>query len=181
MGRANGIDIWPIGRDVEQSAWVESCSLKPLERIKPKHLTQYRNLDRYESDRVGFIWGSFADEQLDLSQNGVELQSQDLIAFLTTLYQVPEFARHRQLENAKKYLKPDGVIYIQDFAKLESDDATMLDFPEHQFEEKFGYRGFVFENAHPERGFQEVWRFSNGRCAAITVNLGAACLGQFLR
>lgn len=186
------IDIF-FPDDPSNKNWAFANSFYPKELADPKKVARYRRLSDANVPGVAFARADFSAEDPEpqfLTQDqqyrmhiGDTLKESDyeIISTLTMLYQLSPDERRQWFVNCKDYLKPDGIIVVSDFASLKdlhenSCPTDSLNF-DVKWTDEFSYRTFVYDKATPEKGFQEVFRWLNGRCRKVQITGSAALRG----
>src|SRR5258706_9136232 len=82
----------------------------------------------------------------------------------TFMYQLEHY-QAKIMETARKILKPDGVVVIQDFAQKNL-DPSRLDFQGSWFNTPYTYRTFVY-GAVTDWKMMEALQWKNGRCTEV--------------
>ncbi len=179
--------------DPSNKNWAFANSFYPKELADDHKVAKYRRISEANVPDVAFARADFSADDPDpvyIKQDahfrvslGGELNKHDydIVSTLTTLYQFSPEERRQWLINCKEYLRPDGVIVMSDFAVLREDVNTdhptdKLDF-DVNWTDNYAYRTFVYDNKQPEKGFQEVYRWLNGRCKKVQIVGSAAVRG----
>ncbi len=182
IGESVGVDKTPpvsLKDDNDTFQWIFACSLTPSEYMDKERKAQFYNLLAYKPEGVHFQQADFAEDGVTIEvPSGIE--GFNMATFCTVIYQIPTSERDKVIANAKRHLLPNGIIVVQDFVNVDPDDPHNLVFPEHWFYEEYGYRTLVLDMQNEEVGFQEVFRWRNGRCHDLAPNVGAACLQQLI-
>lgn len=136
--------------------WRFACSFYPNE------LDGIEDLQKFEakirgSQRVRFIQGDLLSATFDLKQKS------DVLILSTILYQLGRQDQTRLMERARDWLKPQGILIVQDFAEKDPKDPAHLDFSESWFGREFSYRTFVASTI-TQWAFNEALQWNNGRC-----------------
>lgn len=179
--------------DPSNKNWAFANSFYPKELADPRKVARYRRLSDANVPGVAFARADFSAEDPEpqyLMQDQqyrmhvgdtLKKHEYDVISTLTMLYQLSPEERRQWFVNCKDYLKPDGVIVVSDFAALKDLDESACPTDSLNFDVKwtdeFSYRTFVYDNATPEKGFQEVYRWLNGRCRKVQITGSTALRG----
>lgn len=162
-------DIFDYRTDPEILPWVISNTLRPLEQLdetKTARLRALANIDDVEG--VTFLPGDFAADPDNHSERHIKFpdiprdQQFDIGLFLTVWYQTPPDEQQIMLDNMLRFMKPDGLVIVQDKAMPSPDNPMELQFF-HDFD-NYHYHTLVWDLAQPDLGFQELFLWSNGRC-----------------
>ncbi len=183
IGESVGVDKVPmqlIENDPSTRQWVFACSFYPSELLDKRRYLQYILLGNYQPENIQFIQADFSTSDVEIDPPQDE-DGFDMVTFSTVLYQATPKKRETMIENAKRHLKPNGLIVVQDFVNTRRGDPSKLVFPRYWFKEEYGYRTLVFDMQDESAGFQEVFRWQNGRCRELAPNLGALCLQPLIQ
>lgn len=147
----------PDNEDVRR--WRFACSFYPSE------LDGIEDLQKFEakirgSQRVKFIQGDLLNATFDPKQRS------DVLILSTILYQLGRQDQTKLIERVRNWLKPQGILIVQDFAEKDPQNPSHLDFSESWFGRKFGYRTFIASQNLDWR-FQEILQWNNGRCSSV--------------
>lgn len=140
-------------------AWRLACSFYPQE------LNNLAAVEKFEtrikmSKMVKFIKADL------LKFRNLPKESVDVIILSTTLYQLNLQDQLIVLEQAKKLLRPNGFIIVQDFAIKSLANPNHLDFNESWFGKSFSYRTFITGKKTAWK-FLELFQWDNGRCQIV--------------
>ena len=164
LGPSVGIDIMHP-RDVSNKEWARSCSFYPSELLIDQRREEYDLLDTAEPPQVGFYAADFSEFDHDDFNANSQTTKFDLVTFSTVLYQVSdEGQRQKMLDNARRLLKPHGLIVVQDFATVDPNDKTKMVFHPNWFEHTYLYGTMVIDPLDPTGQVHDVFRWENGRC-----------------
>ena len=149
--------------DPETKKWRRAC-------LYTQELTNAAKIDRFEdsikqSNNVNFMQADLRELPIGNDQNQISEESQDVVIISTLCYQMPE-QQKSILGQARKILKPDGIIIIQDFAQTDSSNPNGLDFDVNWFGQPYAYRNFVLSQK-TDWTMKEILRWKNGRCASV--------------
>ncbi len=174
FGNSYGIDSLNVEEDFLSSLWVISNSFKPGELLpESNRKARFMELWRKKPEStVEFITGDFGDSQLEVSHPELN-QGFNMISFFTVLNQHDPGMRQKMLNQAQKMLAKNGVILVQDFAYPDPNNAHELIFPNNW--DAWQYRTLMYDSAS---GFQEIFRWQNGRCSAGALGAGKLILGN---
>jgi len=164
LGPSIGIDIMHP-RDVSNKEWARSCSFYPSELLLDQRREEYDLLDTAEPPQVGFYAADFTHfDHEDFSKES-PVKKFDMVTFSTVLYQISDEAqRQKMLDNARRLMKPNGLIIVQDFVTVDPADNTRMVFHPNWFEHTFLYATMVIDPLDPTGQIREVFRWENGRC-----------------
>jgi len=147
--------------------WPIAGSLYPSERkdaLLAQRFNQLMNLGRVAG--VNFVHGDFLDMNNGKLPGKHGQKKFDIVSLITMEYQhSAEEEQQIILENALRFLKPNGLIVVQDFANINPQNPLKLDFPDSWFNEPFLYKAMIFDPLEPEKGFQLFIQWINGRCS----------------
>lgn len=139
--------------------WRMACSFYPQE------LSNLSVIQDFEDRIKGVQKVVFLKANL-LTFKKLPKKSVDAVILSTTLYQLNLQEQLTILAQAKKLLKGNGLIIVQDFAVKSLANPTHLDFNESWFGNKFSYRTFI-ASQKINWEFLEVFQWNNGRCQVI--------------
>jgi hypothetical protein len=163
LGPSIGIDAIHAD-DANNKEWARSCSFYPSELLNDHRREEYDLLEMAHPPQVGFYQADFADLDIDDLLRQSPSERFDIVSFSTVLYQVSEEQRATMIANARKLLKPSGLIVIQDFVTLDEQDHTKLVFHPNWFEYSYIYTTVVIDPLDTTGRAHEVFRWENGRC-----------------
>lgn len=147
----------------ETKIWRLSCSLYPQELgLLPK-------IEEFEERIKGSRRIQFLQADL-LRYDGLRPVVSDVVILSTVLYQLHRAEQMKFLKQAKQFLKPGGIIIVQDFAQKDPTNPTHLDFSESWFGREFTYRTFITQEQRDWK-FAELLQWSNGRCEIVRAGL----------
>jgi len=184
IGPSVGIDIIDP-REEGNKEWVRTSSHYPKEWLNDALVEQYDVLDLAEPPGIDLFQGDFSEfnrpeepgeptpqERFDRLYPGKKF---DVVSFCTVLNQVHPIAAQMMMRHAEQYLKPNGIIVIQDFAKVPARYEHTLVFDEHWFSRNFPYTTIVYDPATST--FHELFLWENSRCDLMTIAPGIGALG----
>lgn len=172
VGDSTGVDIHPIN-DEDSKEWAKACSFYPQELLDQRLVTNYDLLDYVEPTRanIRFYQANFGSlTRADIRSINRDKHKFDMVTFSTVLNQVSEEERESMLDNARKLIKPHGLIVVQDFARLRSERALGLQFYDNWFGRPYRYRTFIADNSDDFQSLHEIMRWDNGRCNKLQLN-----------
>lgn len=158
---------WAIDKDdpnIPMNAlWRKACQFYPSE------LDQLPDVLSFEERISKINTVSFVQADLLMWSNGhkqdrIPPKSCDAVIVSTVLYQVP-WEQHAIAVAAKKLLKPNGIIIVQDYAKKRPGDSGTLKFVGN-WSRPYSYRTFIYGRM-TKWHYWEVLRFLNGRCLEV--------------
>jgi hypothetical protein len=178
-----GVDITPL--DANSLDWVKSCSFYPSELLDEELVREFdtlalastglspskrlsKKLYSLHPQNLGFYHGDFSDDESMsnfLEQSPVE--KFHVVTFLTIMHQLSDEERTAMLKRAKDYLHPDGLIIIQDFARVNPDSPNQLEFPPDW--QPYLYRTIVIDPTKPNEGPRELLYWDWGRCEKVVL------------
>lgn len=138
--------------------WRLACSFYPQELGQREAIEQFE-INIQQSKKVQFLKTDLL--KADLPRNCV-----DVLILSTILYQLNLPEQLNILENAKRLLKPSGVIIVQDFAAKSLSNPAHLDFSESWFGQPFSYRTFL-AGKKTRWIFWEIFKWNSGRCQIV--------------
>jgi len=166
LGPSLGVDAWPL-RDLDVKQWARGSSFYPSELLIPGLLEKYDELDNLQVGNVGFLEANFTEKNF-----GNEAYKMfDIALFSTVLYQLSPEERDRMLVNALYWVKPNGLVIIQDFTETVEGKPLQLYFPDKRDGVPFLYKTIVLDPSRIEEGFKECIRWQTPRCRQMEVNL----------
>ncbi|CAN5692373.1 hypothetical protein BH23PAT2_BH23PAT2_02100 [soil metagenome] len=169
LGPSLGIDIVPIQVE-DNKEWARSCSFYPSELLDRKKVKAYDELDEAERQNVAFYHGDFSNLDVGDLERHSRVERFDIVTFSTVLYQVSPEKHETMFENAKKLLKPNGIILIQDFAEVDPDNNYKLRFFKNWFKEPYLYRTILLDPKIRDGSLIELFRWDNGRCNKLLLS-----------
>jgi len=179
IGLSYGVDIHDL-KSKEHARLTRSHSFYPSEIPDNDLVQEYDYLDGVEVPNVGFIQGDFANDELIESKFIPEQSGFDLIVFSTVLNELSEEDCWKAIVNGAHHVTADGLIIAQGFITVDPDEMTDLHFPSTWFDRPFPYRTLMLDMREIERGWQEIFRWENGRCKRLLSNLGGLTLNEHL-
>jgi SAM-dependent methyltransferase len=167
LNHAVGIDVIDA-KDYGNKEWARACTFYLLELLDITKVEKYDAIDMLQPPNVHFYQGDFTDFDLDDFAAQSPTDKFSMVVFSTMMYQA-ESDQQRQvmLENAKKLLKPSGIIVIQDFVSIDPNDSTKLIFHDDLAARPFIYKTLILDPADPKGEFYEVFVWKNGRCETL--------------
>lgn len=155
-------------QDPNEKAWRLACSFYPQE------LGQLADLMVFEASiasvhNVKFLQADLLALDVDHFNNGghtLPAEYFDAVAMNTLFYQLNPPEQKRVLEIARRSIKKDGLLIVQDFVKKDPIVSDGLQFLQNWFTELFPYRTFVCGESTNWR-FKEFLRWSDGRCNTV--------------
>jgi hypothetical protein len=189
IGRSVCIDAWPRN-DEEVRLFKRACSFDPPELLNPANLQDYERLDQHQSSNITYIEELFDHPGLFDPQDGSTVvtggaevsgppmyefgQEFSFVTICSLMYQLAEERRRRVFDNALRYSPPNGIVMVQDFTDWqppvdEQHPVEQLSFPSRWRDPSrpFSYRTMIFDKTQPDLGFQELFRWNNGRCQQL--------------
>jgi hypothetical protein len=177
-----GVDILP-GWDLNSREWIRSCSFYPSELLDLNRIEEFDrlvlansildkhnrtksglNISGVNMDRLSFYIGDFADRNSmrDFSHSPEAEAKFDVVTFITVMHQLSDMERTAMIDRAKNYLKPDGLIIVQDFMEINPDAPNGMDFPNHWY--PFLYRTAVIDPLESTSTPRDIVVWDYGRC-----------------
>lgn len=149
--------------DPLSKAWRLACSFYPIELSKMK---ETEKLEKRLSavQKVQFIQKDLLSEH----KREPLLPSNffDVIILSTICYQLTPQEQKFIIATAKKHLRDNGILIIQDFAHIKRNNPTELSFGVSWFGKPFAYRTFVCNKGATSK-MKELLRWENGRCRGV--------------
>lgn len=146
--------------DQEVRKWRFACSVYPKELTQIPSLKLFEERLREKSQKVSFLQADLV--HFDWLPESVT----DVVIISTTLYQLNPSDQEKFLDQAKRLLKPNGVLVVQDFARKDPQNPMFLDFSSSWFGKGFSYGTFL-ETARDNWKPLEALRWNNGRCTIV--------------
>lgn len=153
---------------LDTKKWRIACSFYPKEFNQVNSVLEFEERLR-KSRKVAF-------KKIDLTRvlpspngnNSRDISSSpfDAVIISSILYQMNSIEQEVVIERAKKVLKRDGIIIVQDFARKNALNSKILEFDDSWFNKPFGYRTFVSRSL-TEWKFLEVLQWDSGRCSEV--------------
>lgn len=145
--------------DPQVKLWMMACSFYPKELANVDNVKQMEKRLK-QSKKVRFL-----QEDLTSPSNLISDGYFDAVILSTILYQHLPEDRLAILEEAKRIINSQGLVIVQDFARIDSSEKGGLRF-ENAWFNNFGYRTFLSISDEPDR-FLEVFRWADGRCHQV--------------
>lgn len=155
-------------RDKLLQEWVRSCSFRPGELLDRLLVAHYDLIDQNETATgTEFAVADFTQPKLDLSSAGVFERSFGLVGTSAVKYHLTPKQRAAMFRNELRYVRPDGLIVVQDFASIRKNHPGELSYPKDIYSKSYQMGMFVYDPLVPHFGFREYWRWQTGRCTRI--------------
>ncbi len=144
--------------------WRHSCGFYPTELesgglqevlVLEERLSVDKAVRFYQGDLLALPIGSELSEAY-----------YDFVLINTMLYQLQSELQAKVIQNARKLLKPNGKLFIQDFAFKDTSSTTKLCFEGVEWGVKGNYRLFATGASNDDEMF-EVFKWNNGRCRQV--------------
>lgn len=172
LGASISVDIAEMD-DPETLLRIKSGSLNPKQQMKPSEIERYDTLDMAvpldisKKEIIRRYTGDFASLDLEDFAAHSPVDHYNVVMISTILYQLTEAEKNSVLNNAKKIVKPDGLIVVQDFAKIDKTDKTRLRFYNNWYR-PYQYRTLVLDQKSdtPDE-FLEILVWDSGRCEKV--------------
>lgn len=139
--------------------WRMACSFYPKELDEMNSILEFEKRIKL-SAKIQFIKKNLLKLKL-LPKFKV-----DVIILSTILYQLSLYEQLILLQKAKKLLKPEGMMIIQDFAAKNLANPRHLDFNDSWFSKTYSYRTFISSRKTGWK-FWEIFQWNNGRCRIV--------------
>jgi hypothetical protein len=176
IGKSLGVDKSMRKRhhDIE---WVRS-SHHPSQLADPACLEEFDLLDAVRTPKVTFRQVDIADP----SVTAVTLpggRPADIAFVSAMLYQLPPEQCAVAHEVIRNSVDPEnGVIVYQEFARVDPEDPSRLEFFEHWSD--YTYRTIIEDMRNPGE-LQEIFIWRTGRCREVQLGAGRLYVGEALR
>lgn len=120
--------------------------------------------------------------QHDTERLRAELGDQkfDIITMSTVQHQLSKQERRDMDRNAVSLLAPGGILFKKDFLSVSPSQPHAQRFFKN-WHQKGRYRGFVYDPAHTDMGWQEFCRNYDSRCKDIVVGSGRIAISGKMR
>lgn len=160
---AMGIDRWEL-LESTMKTWAKSCSFYPSELLGDMgRVQEFDYLEKHWPINLRFHCDDFAYFQHDAFEKkfpNPEDREYDMVLFSTILYQLGSQQIQQMLENARHYVKPDGLIVVQDFIEQINGRGEMTFAPKWS---KWTYGVWMQRMLDAEAGFQKYLTLDSGR------------------
>lgn len=165
-----GIDIVNFS-DPGAKWWARSNSGYPSEWLNPDLEAEFAWVDdEKEHENVRQLVADFSvRDSLDALE--LEQESYDVVMISTAAYELSPQRRSAAWKNALRYAKPDGIVIIQDFARVNK--AGAIRFYEEMFDKPFKYHVNVIDKSMPKPTKEPYLTYENGRCKKVRFESGA--------
>lgn len=183
IGPSVGVDLpFDERNERQERLWARACSFYPSELLNDNLRRRYVNFQNADTpDKVKIAYADArSPTQLD-SAVGVK-QKFDLVSLSTILYQLSPSNRICLLENAMKKAKKDGLLVVQDFAKVVDDHDGNLEFIDDWTKQSYSYRTNIIDMKHEGAGFKEAFAWESPRCrGGMQLNFGNPAVKKFFK
>lgn len=105
---------------------------------------------------------------------GLEPESYDVAIISSAHYEFPGGQRHKAWSNALRFLKPDGIVIVNEFAYV--DAAGHFRIHANFFDKLYKYSATVLDKANLDKGKQPFFLYDNGRASSLKLQAGALAL-----
>lgn len=158
--------------DSGQRLWVRVNTLRPDEQMDPEKVRIYDEIDAFTSDKIAFERADFAlPLNLPFPVTGDKKYRYINLSAVLHQNQGEPSSVETILDNCQAIGEEGFVIGVLDFARPRPTHQNLRQFEFFQTWPAWSFRGSILDSLHPERGFQEIVRFSNGRCTKVRVGL----------
>lgn len=167
VGRSIGVDMFNM-YEYNVKQWAASCSLEPLELLDPNQVIAYHSLHS-EVDGVEFRHLNYANahpRNFRYPHLAFD-ETFDVVNASFVFEQSSQKDTDQMVENGKKQLKESGLFVAQGYIKPKDDNPGELVAVDNWHAGKFNCVTLVYEQANPDRGFQEVLRWYDGRMRQV--------------
>lgn len=175
LGQTVGSDIVPPD-DPEVKEWTKSCSFYPSELLDKEKVACFDALSGNVKDVEFVCADATKPNQL---QQAIDKEKFSIAFACTMLYMLNDAQRSEVIKGANDCLEDNGLLVVQDFAKPDPVDPKKLIF--HKIWTPWRYSTMVLDKREPEKGFQEIINWKNGRCDEMAVKLGSKATELFFR
>lgn len=165
-----GVDMWPI-RDDRTKEWVQGCSFYPQEAADAERMAMFKDLEETVVEWVEFAQADAKrGNEFTRATDGKKF---DIVVLSTILYMLSDADRSQIIKNAVGSASDDGYLMVLDSVDADDKNETGLKFPPYFYSEDrpFGYKTLVMDMKQKEKGFQELFRWENGRCKVLIPNM----------
>jgi len=142
----------------EATTWRMACSFYPSELDQMKKVQTFEKRIRL-SKKVEFIQADL------LKRKPLPKKEVEAVILSTILYQQTLPNQLTLINKAKRLLRPNGIIIVQDFA-VKTSSPSRLDFSDSWFGRSFSYGTFIVGPGTNWK-FWEIFRWNNGRCRIV--------------
>jgi SAM-dependent methyltransferase len=145
--------------------WRRACSFYPQELMNDGMAKMLSFESKLEgTNKVRFLQGDLLDLDVNHRDGTLPAKTFDAVILNTMLYQMTAEQQAKVLGSAIESLNPNGVIILQDFAVIDSQNSRKLNFDVEWGE--WMYRTYVI-SAETEWEPKEVFHWKNGRCKEL--------------
>lgn len=150
-------------------------SMQPENELgNPEVMARVRYLAETDSPKAGFAVGDFTSpEGMRDFDEQFKGEKYDAVFMSTVLYQLPPKGRAAMLRMARRYLSPEGIIVVQDFAHVKLGQLAIYS----EWHKPYRYRTYVYMPKYPKLGMQEVFLSYDSRCKTVQVGKGLLVFG----
>jgi hypothetical protein len=155
--------------------WARSCFYTSEYHYDPARITEFDHWEETSLRQVQFFQGDITVLDHDRFRHNFPYARQyDLAYFSTVAYQLGQAGMRAAIENVRPYLRPDGLILMQDFVDVDS--AGGIHFAAEW--SKGSYALYGLELAREEEGFKKYFTVESGRVGKVVIEpvLGRAAL-----
>ena len=177
-----GIDTWPILEDAQVKERARSHTFRTSQLVNERdRVEEWDNLDASDPPNVVYQDINLLDPESTgfLRDSDRRLMDLDFVLFSTMLYQRTSEEQAQLIEVAKRYVKPEGFIIIQDHAKVDPRKPTHPEYYEW-WTPPWRYRTSVIDMREPGK-FQELFIWDGPQCKKLQLGLGTICVEGGLR
>lgn len=187
-GISLGIDVFNPN-DIGNMQWIFACSFRPEELRDPVKRLLFKQLQEIKLSEIAtkpmdessllFYEGDFSEAGMRDFATKSSVQTFDVVMFPTILYMQPNAAAE-MLKLAQQYVRPGGIIVVQDRARTNPTDPTQLDF----FNE-WGLLNYRLLVQYPDDSntFYEMYKMISDRAKQLILgeHVGRTALGRHLQ
>jgi len=167
LGPSVGIDLIDAENDPEARARGRSHSFYMGELRHKEQIDKFDRISAIRHENVGYYFRDIAQQDLD-----IDGRQFDAVNLMTVLYQLQPNDVKAALVNAKKVVKPDGLIVVSDFVEF-SPEGIPTFYPRWHWKGNFGV--WVLDMQKQELGWQKYFSVESGRIKKVMLE---PALGQ---
>lgn len=177
LKQAYGIDIEnPLDPDTQ--LWAES-NLRHKEQANERFMQAFHWLIQAQPDNILFKHVDFTDKNhIGQFIDEVGPQNVDVAIYNTSFYQMARIQQKTALEPLPDMLAPNGIALLQDAVKVTGPGLFDVELDPSSWQEKkrFPWSTLVYDNAHPENGWQPLFHAEDSRFARIRLGSGTLAI-----
>lgn len=139
--------------------WRMACSFYPVELDNLEEISLFEERIK-KSSKVRFLGANL------LLMTKIPSKKFDAVILSMILYELSGDEQIILLEKVKEFLKPGGIIIVQDFAEKDKKNKQLLNYNISWFGSEFGFRTFIICESS-NWTFWEILKWNNGRCNMV--------------